>query len=548
MKTKPCVEKNELINLEITGMSSDGNGVGRYEGMAVFVPFTAVGDKLTVKIVKVQPRYAFGIIDSIIEPSSDRIAVDCPSFGRCGGCDFRHISYQAELKYKRDFVCDALKRLGGLDVEVGEIIPSPNVDRYRNKIQLPVVSENGRLKAGFYAARSHRTIDASGCLLEPQIISDIADECCEILNELGITAYDEKSGSGLLRHILLRISVTGEVMVCLVINGKGFKKENDFCSLITDKFGCIKSIIINTNTDNTNVILGKNCRTLWGDDCLFDMLCGVPVRISARSFFQVNNASASLLYRNVAELLNGNGHGTLLDLYCGAGTIGLSLADDFDKIIGVDSVSSAIEDARFNADKTNNKNAEFICADAGEFAAEFISSGRHLDAAVIDPPRQGCDERVIEMLTALSPDKLAMVSCNPATLARDLKALTANGFEIQSVTPVDLFARTKHIETVALLSKLHEAKHHVSVKLDMDEMDITSVESKATYEEIKKYVAEHNNGMKVSSLNIAQVKRKCGLELAENYNLPKSEDARQPQCTKEKEDAIMEAMNAFKMR
>ncbi len=452
------LNKNDIINLEIISLSNDGNGVGRIDGMAVFVPFTAVGDVLKAKIVKVCKTYAFGIIVEIISCGKERIDADCPIYGKCGGCCFRHISYKAELEAKRGFVIDAMQRIGGIETPVGDVIPSPSADRYRNKVQYPVVSdESGKLKTGFFAGRSHRVIPCADCLLQPESLNAIANDACEVLTELGIKAYDETAHKGLLRHIYLREAVTsGDVLLCLIINGKSLPNSDKFCKTIVNMHSTVKTIVLNINTERTNVITGKKCVALYGSGCINDIMSGVPVELNPLSFYQVNTNGANMLYAEAARLADLKGGEVLLDLYCGAGTIGLSMADKCKQLIGVEIIPEAIESARANAKKMGVKHAEFICSDAGTAAKKLSDSGMMPDVIILDPPRKGCDEQTLNAAVQMKPSRIVMISCNPSTAARDIAFLCAKGYTAESITPVDMFARTKHVECVVLMSKVQK--------------------------------------------------------------------------------------------
>ncbi|MEG1268014.1 MAG: 23S rRNA (uracil(1939)-C(5))-methyltransferase RlmD [Oscillospiraceae bacterium] len=450
------VQKNEIVELSIHSISNDGNGVGLYDGLAVFVPYTVVGDRLLVKIVKLKKSYAFGIIDKILEPAPERDEPQCPAYRRCGGCSFRHMSYCAELDAKREIVRAALTRLGGLDIEIRETVPSPCQTEYRNKVQFPVSMHGGNLCVGLYAKRTHDVVDASECNLQPKLLNDIAAYACRILDSQQVCAYNEISHVGLLRHIFLRISgKTGNVMLCVVLNGLRLPKEDVFVEKMTREFNAISSIIVNVNKTRGNVILGETCRTIFGDDFLFDEMCGIPVRLSPLSFFQINTKAAEQLYGLIALLADLKENETLLDLYCGTGTIGLSMAKakHFRHLIGVEVIPSAIADATENAKALGFDNCEFIADDASGAAVRLAKSNVSIDVAVVDPPRRGCDEECLGALISMSPDRIVMVSCNPATLARDLKYLCAHGYIAKTAIPVDLFPRTQHVECVVLMSR-----------------------------------------------------------------------------------------------
>ena len=543
------MKKNETITLEITGMTAEGNGVGRSgDGMAVFVPLTAVGDVIDCKIVKVTKSYAYGIIDRIIAPSPDRTESGCPVSAKCGGCTFRHMSYSAELAVKDKLVRDAFLRLGGFSDIPFEDICGGDDDFYRNKAQYPVAEQNGKLICGFYSKRSHRVVPFTDCRLQPKVFGDITSECLRLANEKNIPAYSEENGSGVLRHIYIRRGFhSGEIMVCFVVKDKS--RRNDFSRIakkLSDRFGDIKSVILNVNPKNTNVIMGTENITLYGSDEITDILCGKTITLSPMSFYQVNTAQAERLYRCGMDYAELTGNETVLDLYCGAGTIGIAFSDKAKKIIGCEIVPEAIENAKKNAELNKVKNAEFYCGDAGELAAKLADEGTVPDIAVIDPPRKGCEKLTLDSLVRMSPAKIVMISCNPATAARDAKYLAENGYSLKKARAFDLFPRTGHIETVVLLSKGEIESKKVRVEFSLEDMDMSGFQKGATYGQIKKYVKEQT-GLSVSSLYIAQVKQKCGIIERENYNKAKSDGAKQPKCPPDKERAIMEALEHFRM-
>lgn len=540
------LKKNQIEEAEITAMSSDGNGIAKIDGMVVFVPYTAVGDKLKIRIVKVQKNYSFGIIEEILEPSPDRVDDHCPVYKKCGGCAFRHISYEAELRHKAEFVQSNLRRLGGLDPVMLPITPSPLVQSYRNKAQYPIREYDGKIEAGFFAKRSHRVISCASCDLQPAFFEQILEYTKQFLEEYHISAYDEQTGKGKVRHLYIRYGeVSGEVMVCLVVNSERLPHAAEYVEGLLKVCPQVVSVVLNINREQNNVILGQKCITLYGKDTIEDTLCDVRFELSPLSFYQVNRQATEKLYRLAAEMAQFEGNELLIDLYCGAGTIGLSMASKVRELIGVEIVPDAVENAKENAKRCGVENARFICADAKEAAAQLAAENLHPDVIVVDPPRKGCDLEVLQAISAMAPKRLVMISCNSASLARDCKELEALGYHLEKAAPVDLFPRTTHVETVCLLSKLN-TKQHIEVEVKMDELDITAAESKATYEEIKTYVLEHT-GLKVSHLYIAQVKQKYGIIERENYNKPKSENARQPKCTPEKEAAIIDALRYFQM-
>ncbi|MFV0412960.1 MAG: 23S rRNA (uracil(1939)-C(5))-methyltransferase RlmD [Oscillospiraceae bacterium] len=448
------LQKNQVIPLAITGLSSDGNGVGHADGMAVFVPGSAVGDSLNAKVVKTAKAYAYAKIEQVVTPSPHRQAMDCPIGSVCGGCCFRHITYEAELEAKRLFVEDALRRIGKLQAQVLPTVPSPGQARYRNKVQYPVAAAaDGGLVYGFYAGRSHRIVPCNDCLLQPAVLNQIAARAAVLLQQLGATAYNEETRRGLVRHIYLRQGhYSGQVMVCIVATQSRLPGAETFAEALVAEFPCIKTILVNKNPHNTNVILGeKNC-LLYGSGFIEDSLCNVPVRLGPFSFSQVNTLGAERLFglaRQFAALAPGE---TLVDLYCGAGIIGLSMAQEAKTLIGVEIVPEAVENARYAAAKMGLANTRFLCEDAGTAAARFAQEGIRPDVITLDPPRKGCDAATLQAVAAMAPRRIGMVSCNPATLARDLAALAESRYYAAKVQPVDMFPRTKHVETCVLLS------------------------------------------------------------------------------------------------
>ena len=546
------LQKNQILTLRIERLSSDGSGVAHSaDGEAVFVPGTAPGDEARVRIVKDCGRYAFGILDELLTPSPDRIPVDCPVAGPCGGCSLRHLDYAAELRAKQESVLDAFRRIGGLEVPVLDILPSPEVDRYRNKVQFPVgVDKNGVPCIGFYAGRTHRIVPCPDCKLQPGVLNEIGNALCAFFAQQGIRPYDEQSGKGLVRHIFLRRGAhSGQIMVCLVCTRTKLPHAEQLCTALRGQFPAISTILLNVNAKNTNVILGSENHILYGPGYIEDTLCGVPVRLGPLSFYQVNTLAAERLYGVAAQYAQLTPGDTLLDLYCGMGTIGLSMAEQCRELIGVEIVPEAIESAKANAARMGEAVAaksRFFCADAGQAATQLAAEGLHPDIVMLDPPRKGCDEATLSAVVRMAPRRVVYVSCNPATAARDAAWLEKNGYHTEKVQPVDLFPRTKHCETVVLLSKGEVDSKKIRVEFSLEDMDMSEFQDGATYTQIKDYVLEHS-GLKVSNLYISQIKRKCGIEVGKNYNLPKSEDSRQPMCPPEKEKAIREAFKYFGM-
>lgn len=447
------MRKNDIVEIEVTALTNEGSGVGRYDGMAVFVPFSAVGDLIECRIVKVLKSYAYGKIERIIIPSSDRAENDCPVFGKCGGCAFRHITYEAELVAKAGFVRDAFCRIGGLEPEFLPIRGSDSCERYRNKLQMPLdKSSSGEVVCGFFSERSHRVIPIDDCLLQPEIFSEIAAFIKAEAARLKISVYNEQKHEGVLRHIFLRRGYhSGEICAVLVAKRKT-PELSTLAAALEKKFPEIKGVAVNINPDRTNVILGERDILLCGRAEIRDTMCGVEVELSPKSFYQVNTPAAENLYRQAAEFAQPDGK-TLLDLYCGAGTVGLSMAGRAAKIIGAEIIPEAVENARRNAENSGFTNAEFICADAGEAANSLADRGVMPDVILLDPPRKGCDENTLSACVKMDPERIVMISCNAATAARDCKFLSENGYSIQVVRAFDLFPRTKHVECVVLMTR-----------------------------------------------------------------------------------------------
>ena len=546
------LQKNQILTLRIERLSSDGSGVAHSpDGETVFVPGAAPGDEADVRIVKDCKRYAFGILDHLRTPSPDRIPVDCAVAGPCGGCSLRHLDYTAELRAKQENVTDAFRRIGGLDVPVLDICPSPEVDRYRNKVQFPVgLDKNGNPCIGFYAGRTHRIVPCPDCKLQPGVLNDIGNALCRFFAENGIQPYNEETGRGLVRHIFLRRGAhSGQIMVCLVCTRPNFPHADALCTRLREQFADIATILLNVNSKNTNVILGTETHTLYGPGYIEDTLCGVPVQLGPLSFYQVNTLAAERLYGIAAQYAQLTPDDLLLDLYCGMGTIGLSMVGRCRELVGVEIVPEAIESAKANAARMGDAVAaksRFFCADAGQAATRLAAEGLHPDVVMLDPPRKGCDEATLSAVVRMAPRRVVYVSCNPATAARDAAWLEQNGYHAEKVQPVDLFPRTKHVETVVLLSKGEIDSKKVRVEFSLEDMDMSGFQKGATYEQIKAYVLEHT-GLKVSSLYISQIKRKCGLDVGQNYNLSKKEDAKVPKCPPEKEAAIRDALKYFQM-
>ena len=537
-------EKYPDVNLTVERYGSDGEGVAHLDdGMACFVTGALRGEVCRVRLNKVGRTCAWGEVAQVLQPSDARVDGDCPYADRCGGCTLRHMTYEEELALKKQKVQDALKRIGGTDVEVSRIFGAENTLRYRNKVQFPTAP--GPV-IGFYRKRTHDVTDVEDCLLQPVAAANLRCAVKEWMERYQVSAYDERAHSGLVRHVYVRTNAAGESLCCLMVNGKELPHEEELVETLRRAESGLRGVVLGVNEKKTNVILGDSYRTLWGQDALEETLCGLRFRLSVPSFFQVNRDQTEVLYSKALELADLTGGETVVDLYCGIGTISLALAKKAGRVIGAEVVPEAIEDAKANAARNGIENAEFFCGDAEDIAAELAQKGLRPDVITVDPPRKGLAPGVVDAIVKMGPQRVVYVSCDCATLARDIKRFGEQGYHPRTALTVDLFPRTPHIETVVLLSKGEIDSKKVRVEFSLEDMDMSEFQDGATYPQIKEYVLEHT-GLKVSNLYISQIKRKCGIEVGKNYNLPKSEDSRQPLCPPEKEKAIREAFKYFGM-
>ncbi len=450
------LSKNQIIEVNIESISSEGSGVAKSdEGMTLFIPDTAVGDRIKAKVLKVKKTHGFAKVEEIITPSPDRITPVCGVSRQCGGCVYSHITYEAELKAKEKRVQDALQRIGGIDPLMRPIVGAESPEGYRNKAQIPVgLDAEGNVRMGFFSRHSHRIVECDNCMLEPRCFHEASRVLREYVKKYGVSVYDEVNHKGLLRHLYLRFGEkTGELMICVVVNGGGLPFEKELCEMFLSALPETKTILINSNKEKTNVVLGKNFRILFGSGTITDELCSLKFILSPQSFYQVNRNQAEVLYsiaKKYAELKESD---TLLDLYCGTGTIGLSMADSCNSLIGVEIVPEAIENAKNNAEANGVTNARFIAADAAEAAKKLEKEGIAPDVVILDPPRKGCQQELLQTVADMSPTRVVYVSCDAATLARDLKIFEELGYITEEVTPVDMFPRTAHVESVARLSR-----------------------------------------------------------------------------------------------
>ena len=540
-------KKNDILTLEITDLTSEGAGVGKHDGYVLFVPGTAPGDVIEAHVLKADKSYGYAKISKIIKPSPMRTDVDCSVFGKCGGCLFRHIKYENELEIKKSWVLENFRRIGKFDISDIEIHSAGSPIAYRNKAQYPASKNaDGKLVFGFYASHSHRVVPCSKCFIHPyyyEIIKAAAEDFC---NTYKLEPYNDETGKGIIRHLYIRDGrLSGETMISLIINADSLPKSKIFVEKMLEACPDTKSISLIINKKRGNEILGDKCITIYGKDTITDKLCGLDFDISPLSFYQINRDGAELLYGMAAEYAGLGGGETLIDLYCGAGTIGLSMARNVKRLIGVEIIPAAIENAKENARKNGINNAEFICGDAGVAAVNLAEKNIKPDVLIVDPPRKGCGKEVFEATEKMMPERIVMISCNSATGARDAELFAKLGYTLDKLAAVDMFPRTGHVETVVLLSQL-KSTDHIKVEIDLTDDDLTPSEAKGTYDDIKKYIHEKYQ-VKVSSLYISQIKRKLGLPVGESYNKPKSEDARVPHCPQEKEKLIVEALRHFKM-
>ena len=535
-------EKNRIYRARIQGYTSEGLGVARIDGQAVFVHRALRDEECDVLILKVLKNAAFGKVVQVYGASPHRREPDCPWYGRCGGCDFRHMDREEELYAKRQRVQDALARIGGSDVTV-ETIRAGEQLHYRNKSQYPVSADG---QVGFYKARSHQVIPVERCLIQKPQADAAADALRRYIREYGVPCYDERIRRGLVRHLYVRTNTAGQSLVCVLVNGKRLPHEDALVSFMRQALPNAVGVVLGVNTQPTGAVLGSEYRTLWGADVLEDTLCGLSFRLSVPSFYQVNHDMAEVLYDTAVDFAGLTGSETVLDLYCGAGTITQVMARRAGRVIGAELVAEAIDDARENARRNGIENAEFFCGDAAAVAADFAARGLRPDVICVDPPRKGLSPEVIEAAAQMAPERIVYVSCDPATLARDVKLFGERGYRAVRAAAVDMFPGTANVETVVLLSKGEIDSKKVRVEFSLENMDMSGFQKGATYPQIKEYVQEHSR-LKVSSLYISQVKRKCGLDVGQNYNLSKKENAKQPQCPPEKEKAIMEALRYYGM-
>ena len=532
-----ALEKGSVYTAVIDGYSSEGLGIARVNGAVVFVPHAVRGEEIDLRITKVMKTSCAGEIVKIHNPSPERMEPECPYAGKCGGCAYRHLTYPEELWAKRQRVQDALTRIGGLDLTVEEILGAKNPEHYRNKSQYPVGADGS---IGFFQARTHKVVPIRRCLIQTEAADRTAQAVGEWMRRYKISAYDETTGKGLVRHVCVRVNRKGESLCCVVVNGNKVPREPELAAYVTAAVPHTVGVLLNSNTRRGNVVLGDKYRTLFGRNYLMDTLCGLEFKLSMPSFYQVNRDQAEVLYGKALEFAGLTGNETVLDLYCGIGTITLCLAKAAKRVIGAEIVPPAIRDAKENALRNHIENAEFFCGDAADIAAKLESDGLRPDVVTVDPPRKGLAPEVIASVAAMGPEKVVYVSCDPATLGRDVKIFREFGYEAKRAAAVDMFPGTAHVETVVLLSR---ETNPLTVEVRM-EVETGEVKEHPTYKRIQEYV-QKKYGFKVHTAYIAEVKRMVGLDMHKAPNAVEQKKHEYHPCPPEKVEAIKDALRHF---
>lgn len=529
--------EGQLCRLVIDGYASDGAGVARLDGMVVFVQGGIRGEACDVRLTHVGRSALWGRVEEVVNPSPARIFPRCLHYTKCGGCQFRHMNYAEELEAKRIRVEDALRRLGGAEIHVSAILGAEQVDRYRNKAQFPVAKGP---RIGFYRPRSHDVIDVDDCLLQGEAAARLRGAVKEWMAEYSIPAYNERTFTGLVRHVYVRTNRAGRSLCCLLVNGRGVPREAELVRALRRAEPNLAGIVLGVNEKHNNVILGDSYRTLWGEDFLSDTLCGLTFRLSVPSFYQVNPAQTEVLYGKALEFAGLTGAETVLDLYCGIGTISLVMARKAGMVWGAEVVPQAVDDAIANAQRNHIENARFLCADAGEAARYLEGEGVRPDVVCVDPPRKGLAEDVVDTIADMGPQRVVYVSCDPGTLGRDVKRFAGRGYTLKKAVAVDMFPRTAHVETVVLLSR---ETNPLTVEVRM-EVETGEVKEHPTYKRIQEYVQE-KYGFKVHTAYIAEVKRMVGLDMHKAPNAVERRKHEYHPCPPEKVEAIKDALRHF---
>ena len=536
------LEKSKLYEAVITDYTAEGQGITHIDGIAVFVPNAIAGERVRLRIDHVGKTWASGKMTEILEKSPHRVNRACPAAKLCGGCDFWHMDYEEECRLKAERVKTCLNRLAGEQLTEMPILAAPTCLGYRNKAQYPVAGKKGRACAGFFRAGTHEVIENSRCLILPEQTDLVKTAVMDYVNQYRVPAYDEVNHSGLLRHIYVRRgAVSGQILVCLVLNGDKLPHVKELLEGLK-KIPGFTTLVLSVNRKKGNAVLGDEFITLYGPGFIEDTLCGLHFRLSPRSFYQVNHHQAQRLYEAAIELAGITGNDLVLDLYCGVGTITLAMARSAGRVLGVEVIPQAVEDAKDNARRNGIQNAEFFCGDAGQAALELEKQGIHPDVITVDPPRKGLSPDTIEAIARMDPKRLVYISCDPATLARDVALLKHHGFHLQSAQAADLFPRCSHVETVALLGRKQVSDYlHIAVNTEDLETDVGRI---YTNDDIKQYI-EDKYGFKVHSAYIGQVREKLGIREHENYNDSHTSPRKPCVCPEEKEAAIMEALKHF---
>ncbi|HEV9916614.1 TPA: 23S rRNA (uracil(1939)-C(5))-methyltransferase RlmD [Streptococcus pneumoniae] len=541
------LKKNDIVEVEIVDLTHEGAGVAKVDGLVFFVENALPSEKILMRVLKVNKKIGFGKVEKYLVQSPHRNQDLDLAYLRSGIADLGHLSYPEQLKFKTKQVKDSLYKIAGIaDVEVAETLGMEHPVKYRNKAQVPVRRVNGVLETGFFRKNSHNLMPLEDFFIQDPVIDQVVVALRDLLRRFDLKPYDEKEQSGLIRNLVVRRGhYSGQIMVVLVTTRPKVFRVDQLIEQVIKQFPEIVSVMQNINDQNTNAIFGKEWRTLYGQDYITDQMLGNDFQIAGPAFYQVNTEMAEKLYQTTIDFAELKKDDVVIDAYSGIGTIGLSVAKHVKEVYGVELIPEAVENSKKNAQLNNISNAHYVCDTAENAMKNWLKDGIQPTVILVDPPRKGLTESFIKASAQTGADRIAYISCNVATMARDIKLYQELGYELKKVQPVDLFPQTHHVETVALLSKLDVDKH-ISVEIELDEMDLTSAESKATYAQIKEYVWNKFE-LKVSTLYIAQIKKKCGIELREHYNKSKKDKQIIPQCTPEKEEAIMDALRHFKM-
>lgn len=541
------LHKNDIIETEISDISHEGMGIAKVDGFVFFVENALPGEIIQMRVLKLRKRIGYGKVEEYLTTSPHRNEGLDYTYLRTGIADLGHLTYEQQLLFKQKQVADNLYKIA----HISDVLVEPTLGMtiplaYRNKAQVPVRRVDGQLETGFFRKNSHTLVSIEDYLIQEKEIDALINFTRDLLRKFDVKPYDEEQQSGLIRNLVVRRGhYTGQLMLVLVTTRPKIFRIDQMIEKLVSAFPSVVSIMQNINDRNSNVIFGKEFRTLYGSDTIEDQMLGNTYAISAQSFYQVNTEMAEKLYQKAIDFSDLNSEDIVIDAYSGIGTIGLSVAKQVKHVYGVEVVEKAVSDAKENATRNGITNSTYVADSAENAMAKWLKEGIKPTVIMVDPPRKGLTESFVYSAAQTKADKITYISCNSATMARDIKLFEELGYHLVKIQPVDLLPMTHHVETVALLSKLNVDKH-ISVEVELDELDLTSAESKATYEQIKEYIL-NKFGLKVSALYIAQIKKKCGIELRENYNKSKKEKQVIPQCTPEKEEAIMDALRYFKM-